>query len=200
MNKEKGKKWVLWGAWLAIFLLVTQARGNMRGPHRVENGPSPSLLVPAEGLTVLEESLWFDFEEATATVTAEYKIHCEQTGEHVFEFILPAQLGLKDHRTRVMCPAELQIKAEAKRGRADACKIQYSALAILYVTTPPIVPITPINLRTRPRAPPPSTRHCHYEGIRRGQRKPETPPREHHRATGTRTPYAQRLARAKCVG
>jgi len=113
MNKEKGKKWVLWGAWLAIFLLVTQAQANMRGPHWVENGPSSSLLVPAEGLTVLEESLRFDFEEETATVSAEYKIHCEQPGEHVFEFILPAQLGLKDHSTRVMRPAELQIKAEA---------------------------------------------------------------------------------------
>ena len=115
MNKEKGKKWVLWGAWLAIFLLVTQAQANMRGPHWVENGPSSSLLIPAEGLTVLEESLRFDFEEETATVSAEYKIHCEQPGEHVFEFILPAQLGLKDHRTRVMRPAELQIKAEANR-------------------------------------------------------------------------------------
>ena len=115
MNKEKGKKWVLWGAWLAIFLLVTQAQANMRGPHWVENGPSSSLLVPAEGLTVLEESLRFDFEEETATVSAEYKIHCEQPGEHVFEFILPAQLGLKDHSTRKMRPEELQIKAEANR-------------------------------------------------------------------------------------
>lgn len=115
MNKEKGRKWVFWGAWLAIFLLVTQGQANMRGPHRVENGPSSSLLVPAQGLVVHGESLRFDFEEKTATVTAEYQIHCEHPGEHVFEFILPAQLGLKDHSTRVMRPAELQIKAEANR-------------------------------------------------------------------------------------
>ena len=98
-----------------FFLLPPQGQANMRGPHRVENGPSSSLLVPAEGLTVLEESLRFDFEEATATVAAEYKIHCQQPGEHVFEFILPAQRGREDHSTRVMRPAELQIKAEANR-------------------------------------------------------------------------------------
>ena len=39
-----------------VFLLVTQGQANMRGPHRVENGPSSSLLVPAEGLKVQGES------------------------------------------------------------------------------------------------------------------------------------------------
>jgi hypothetical protein len=100
---------------LAIFLLVTQGQANMRPPYEVINGPSSIILTSAQGLVVQGESLRFDFEEKTATVTAEYQIHCEHPGEFVFEFMLPAQLGLKDHSTRMMRPVDLQIKGEANR-------------------------------------------------------------------------------------
>ena len=100
---------------LALFLLVPQGRANMRPPKQVINGPSSIILASADGLVVQGESLQFDFEDKTAAVTAEYKIHCEHPGEFVFEFMLPAQLGLKDDSTRMMRPEEVQIKGEANR-------------------------------------------------------------------------------------
>ena len=113
---------VLFG--LVLFLLVNQVQANMRPPKQVINGPSSIILTSAEGLVVQGESLRFDFEEKTATVTAKYKIHCEEPGEFVFEFMLPGQLGLKDQSTRMMHPAELQIKGEANRKPIEINLIQ----------------------------------------------------------------------------
>ena len=53
----------------------------MRPPNQVINGPSSIILTSAEALVVQGESLGFNFEEKTATVTAEYQIHCEQPRE-----------------------------------------------------------------------------------------------------------------------
>lgn len=109
---------------VALFLQVTHTHANMRPPITVHNGPSSSLRAPAEGLVVQEEFLRFDFVESIATVTAEYKIHCKQPGERLFEFVLPAQLGLENLKNRLMRPAELEITAEVNRIPVEVDPVQ----------------------------------------------------------------------------
>jgi hypothetical protein len=108
----------------ALLLQVTQATANIRPPHRLENGPSSSLRAPAEGLTVQSETLRFDFAETMASVTAEYTVHSEQAGTHVFDFVLPAQLGRDGQGMRLMSATEFAISAAVNRNPAEVQPVQ----------------------------------------------------------------------------